>query len=83
LSSAIIRDLDFIVMNPPFHEGKSRDTDIGADFIKTAAQALRPEGVLWMVANANLPYELTLKVQFKKADKIFEGQGFKIFRAVK
>jgi 16S rRNA (guanine1207-N2)-methyltransferase len=75
--------LDWGVMNPPFHDGKKTDSDIGVEFIKTAAAALRSGGMLWMVANANLPYEKTLTNLFSRHDKLFEGGGFKIFSTIK
>lgn len=78
-----VRDLDFIVMNPPFHEGKETDADIGKKFIGTACNALRQGGQLWMVANAGLPYEKTLKELFSSCEKITERHGFKVFRAVR
>ena len=78
-----LSDLDFIIMNPPFHEGKDPDSNIGKSFIQTAAQSLRPAGQLWMVANVQLPYEAVLKENFESVDKKFEGQGFKIYCAVK
>lgn len=73
--------LDFIVMNPPFHEGKTTSAAIGLGFITTAAQSLKPGGQLWMVANANLPYERTLAEAFTSVQKITEGQGFKVYKA--
>lgn len=75
--------LDFVVMNPPFHEGKGTDVSIGLAFIKTARESLRHGGVLWMVANSSLPYEAALDELFEKTEKPFEGGGFKIFRAEK
>lgn len=78
-----VRDLDFIVMNPPFHEGKKADPALGQVFIKTAANALKPGGTLWMVANIHLPYEAALEAEFTKSENIFERGGFKGFRAVR
>ena len=79
----IPQNLDFIIMNPPFHEGKKTDSDIGAAFIATAHSCLKPGGTLHMVANAGLPYEAVLGQNFSKVEKCHEGQGFKIFKAKK
>ncbi|MEZ5813987.1 MAG: class I SAM-dependent methyltransferase [Alphaproteobacteria bacterium] len=76
-------NLDFIVMNPPFHEGTAADISIGKRFIVNAHQSLKRGGTLWMVANKQLPYESVLEETFFKIEKIFEGQGFKIFCATK
>jgi 16S rRNA (guanine1207-N2)-methyltransferase len=75
--------LDWIVMNPPFHEGKHTDAAIGRAFITTAANSLKKSGQLWMVGNVNLPYEVALESAFSSCSKKFEGQGFKIFCAMK
>jgi len=81
--SASLADFDFIIMNPPFHKAHVSDADIGIQFIRTAHNALRRGGVLWMVANAQLPYEETLGHDFTSVKSCFEGQGFKVIRAVK
>ena len=80
---AVTNALDFIVMNPPFHEGKTSDFTLGMAFIVTAAQALKAGGALYMVANAHLPYEAALQQNFSVVDKVFEGQGFKVYKAVR
>lgn len=74
---------DWIVMNPPFHEGQSAKSDIGIAFIKNAHAALHRGGVLYMVANNQLPYERVLSELFYKTELIAQGGGFKVFRAVK
>ncbi len=81
--SASLSDIDFVIMNPPFHEGKKTDSSIGQAFIKTAHKALKKGGKLWMVANAHLPYEDLLNQQFAHTQNVLEGQGFKVFRAEK
>ncbi len=74
---------DWIVMNPPFHEGKKTDSDIGIAFIKSAHRSLRRKGALWMVANNQLPYERVLSEQFWSIEAVYTGGGFKVFKAVK
>lgn len=76
-----LEKLDFIVMNPPFHEGRKSEPDIGLAFIETAALSLKQGGELWMVANAALPYERALEHRFGRCEKLYEGQGFKVFVA--
>lgn len=75
------RRFDVIVMNPPFHEGKQADSLIGLKFIAAAAQALRPQGQLWMVANRHLPYENLLTETFAEVEKVVETGAFKVLRA--
>jgi 16S rRNA (guanine1207-N2)-methyltransferase len=75
------RKFDAIVMNPPFHEGKYADSLIGLKFIATAAQALRSEGELWLVANRQLPYENLLNETFATVEKVAESGGYKVIHA--
>lgn len=78
-----LKDLDFIVSNPPFHEGGGEDKTLGQAFIASAASALRKGGVLWMVANRHLPYEAILGESFAKVGLVAEGGGYKVFEARK
>ncbi|MCQ0091401.1 methyltransferase [Roseovarius sp. M141] len=55
---------DTVLMNPPFHTGRSADPALGRAFIAAAAEMLKPSGQLWMVANRHLPYERTLAIHF-------------------
>lgn len=71
----------WIVMNPPFHDGKTAQTGIGQSFIRTAASALEPGGRLYVVANAHLPYERDLSTSFSSVKKLAEQNGFKVYEA--
>jgi len=82
-SGSAMKSLDHIVMNPPFHEGKSTDINVGKAFIMRAYESLRRGGRLWMVANQHLPYEPELMDRFFKVQKLYEGQGFKVYEAIK
>ena len=75
---------DFIVSNPPFHTPSREDRpDIGQRFIAVAAQALRPGGRLWLVANRHLPYEQILNERFGDVRVAAERDGFKVIAAVR
>ena len=75
---------DVIVTNPPFHtQGSANRPDIGRRFIAVAADALKPGGRLWLVANRHLPYESVLVESFGQARAVAERDGFKIIEAVK
>ncbi len=73
--------LDFVIMNPPFHDAGMEDQPLGQQFVQAAADALRPGGVCYMVANRHLPYEATLKEAFKQVKLLDEAEGFKLFEA--
>jgi 16S rRNA (guanine1207-N2)-methyltransferase len=75
---------DVIISNPPFHaQGAGDRPDIGRAFIASAAEALRPGGRLWMVANRHLPYESVLDARFGTVRTVTQSGGFKIIEAVK
>jgi 16S rRNA (guanine1207-N2)-methyltransferase len=73
--------LDFVVMNPPFHDGGVEDRALGAAFIRAAAAALKPGGVCWLVANRHLPYEAALGALFAHLRMADQGDRYKIFEA--
>ena len=72
---------DAVVTNPPFHVSRKPDPTLGARFIETAADMLKPKGQLWMVANRNLPYEATLEARFRKVAIVAQTGGFKVIHA--
>jgi len=75
---------DVIVCNPPFHaQGRGDRPDIGRRFIAVAAQALKPGGRLWLVANRHLPYEAELDAHFAQVRTVAQAGGFKVVDAVK
>jgi len=73
----------FIVSNPPFHQGRADQPEIGRAFIQAAAAALLPGGQLWLVANRHLPYEEVLKKNFRKVRTVTEEHSFKVIEAIK
>ena len=74
---------DWVVMNPPFHNGTKANIDLGRGFIKTAATILNKGGQLLMVANTHLPYEQTLKKHFRSFRQVDQRDGFKILEAIR
>jgi 16S rRNA (guanine1207-N2)-methyltransferase len=82
-SEASLSRLDFVVMNPPFHDGGTEDQSLGQSFIARASEALRPGGTLWLTANAHLPYEAPLKAAFKAVTPKASAGGYKIYEARK
>lgn len=76
-------DLDFVVANPPFHDGGVEDRRLGQAFVRKAAGLLRKGGTLWLVANRHLPYEAELNAAFRRVARIADAGGYKVFEAVK
>ncbi len=81
--AADLASLDFVVMNPPFHDRGEEDRGLGAAFIRAAAAALKPKGVCWLVANRHLPYEALLTPLFPRARQVVQADGYKIYEARK
>ena len=76
-------DLDFVIMNPPFHAGGREDRGLGQAFIAAAAGALRKGGVCRLVANIALPYEAVLAAHFREVKVLTVAGGYKVFEARK
>jgi len=74
---------DAVVMNPPFHTGRSGDADIGKAMIAGAWRLLKPGGRLLLVANVHLPYEAVLADQFAASGQTARDSGFKVLWARK
>jgi 16S rRNA (guanine1207-N2)-methyltransferase len=75
--------LDFVVMNPPFHDSGRENKGLGLAFIERAAEFLRTGGACWLVANRHLPYEAALEEKFRSVAPVVEANGFKVIEAVK
>ncbi|MEM9967041.1 MAG: class I SAM-dependent methyltransferase [Pseudomonadota bacterium] len=77
------RALDAVIMNPPFHQGRAAEPELGVAFINAASQVLTPQGELWMVANRHLPYEAALKQTFMMVKEVGKDARFKRFHAAR
>ena len=72
---------ELIVMNPPFHQGRAAEPEIGQAMIKAASSSLKSGGRLYMVANRGLPYDQTLKVGFSSVAEIRREAAFRVIVA--
>ncbi len=75
--------LDFIVMNPPFHDNGMEDRALGQLFITRAAAMLKPGGQLWLIANRHMPYETLLEQHFSSNGVVAAEALYKVMMAVK
>jgi 16S rRNA (guanine1207-N2)-methyltransferase len=82
-TQAELEDLNFVVMNPPFHDAGTEDRSLGQRFIAKGHAALKKGGTLWLVANMHLPYEPILGPLFAKVERVADGGGYKVFEAKK
>ena len=76
-----IGDLDFVIMNPPFHDGGREDRGLGVVFIAAAARMLKKGGVCRLVANVALPYEQALIAHFADVSLVARTRGYKVHEA--
>jgi len=79
----IPQGMDWVVLNPPFHAGKSQDITLGKAMVHAACCSLKPSGTLFMVANRKLPYESVLDTYLKNTKCLYEGEGFKVIEGIK
>ena len=82
-SEPITGRYDWVVMNPPFHQGSDTSLELGTGFIEKSASILKPGGKLLMVANRQLSYEHTIGRHFSTASHLEEASGFKVILANK
>lgn len=74
-------DLDFVLMNPPFHDAGREDRALGVAFIESAARRLKPGGACWVTANRHMPYEAALSSSFRDVRLAAETGSFKVYEA--
>jgi 16S rRNA (guanine1207-N2)-methyltransferase len=83
VATGLPRQYDVIVSNPPFHQGRTDQPELGQAFIVAAANALESGGRLWLVANRHLPYEAVLAARFSTVRSVIVQDGFKVIEAIK
>lgn len=74
-------EFDYIVTNPPFHEGIARTTAVTEALIHKAPSYLKAGGELWLVANHGLPYEPILRQSFNYLERVATNNRFVVWRA--
>lgn len=69
---------DYIVTNPPFHQGKDTNYSFAKTLFMQAKQHLSTDGQLWLVANRHLNYEDWAREHFASVQIMAQEQGFKL-----
>ncbi len=82
-TDALPNKLDWVVCNPPFHTGQTREVGLGQAIVAKACQSLKRGGQIWMVANRQLAYEQVLAHHLQEHHIIIEANGFKIIHGVR
>ena len=75
--------LDWVVCNPPFHTGQSRDIELGQAIVARACRSLKRGGKLYLVANRKLPYEQILNRELRRIQILTEADGFKVMQGTR
>lgn len=75
------REYDFVVTNPPFHDGGKVSVAVGERLLRAAARLLKPNGTVLAVANRTLPYERSLSECFAKSEVLLATSAYKVLRA--
>ena len=81
VNSALDKELfDVVLMNPPFHIGKKNVLDVPRAFFAATQKHLKPQGVLTLVANKDLPYEKELG-HWQNVQVLNVNRSFKVISA--
>ncbi|OTA18141.1 16S rRNA -methyltransferase [Xenorhabdus beddingii] len=81
--SAIEEKFDWIISNPPFHDGLKTNLKAADDMIRMAPSYLKSGGKLRIVANAFLPYPALLDSTFGRHEVLAQTGKFKVYQATK
>lgn len=70
-----------IATNPPFHEGLERSLGPTIEMIAQAKNRLLPDGILYLVGNTCLHYEIPLNEAFSRVTVLIQTPKFTVFKA--
>lgn len=71
---------DWIVCNPPFHDGHKQLTNIATGMFRQSAERLSSNGHLLVIANRHLPYLGVLKRYFRDVHSTGSDPRFSVYR---
>ncbi|MEM6576456.1 MAG: methyltransferase [Pseudomonadota bacterium] len=73
--------LQWVISNPPFHQGLNTDLNATHQMLNDAAASLSRDGELWLVANRFLDYPKRLAALFDVVDEPAGDRSFRVLRA--
>ena len=74
---------DWIITNPPFHQGVADDLDVARAFFRQAGTFLAENGRILVVFNRHLPYEGWLRESFNHVECLSQNRVFRVVSARK
>jgi 16S rRNA (guanine1207-N2)-methyltransferase len=74
---------DLILINPPFHRGRTQEIALGERFIAAASLVLLPSGTIYVVCNRFLRYEPTLERLVGRVREVAGDRHYKVLMARK
>lgn len=77
--SAVQEKLDWVVCNPPFHDGHRQLTNIAERMFRESYRQLKSGGQLLIVANRHMPYLPLLKATWKEVDSLGNDPKFSVY----
>ena len=77
--AGIEEPLDWIVCNPPFHDGHKQLTNIAERMFEQSAAALVSGGHLLVIANRHLPYAGKLRKEFHTVEVLSSDSRFSVY----
>ena len=82
-SGSLARDggYDLILLNPPFHQGTTIETDTATELMRSAAALLTPGGQVLTVFNSHLRYRDTLERLIGPSDQVARTHKFTVVRS--
>jgi len=78
--SNIAQQYNFVISNPPFHQGIHTHYAATESFLTNIKQHLKPKGILTIVANSFLKYQPILEQSIGKVAKLAVKQGFTVYQ---
>ncbi|WP_206485205.1 methyltransferase [Thalassotalea sp. G2M2-11] len=79
--SHIQEKYQFVISNPPFHQGIKTHYLATEQFLAGVYQQLTPQGRLLIVANSFLQYQPIIEQAFGHVNTIVKKQGFSVYQA--
>lgn len=81
LADTVAGGHDLILLNPPFHQGTTIETDTAAGLMRAAGELSAPGGQVFTVYNSHLDYRDTLERVIGPSDQVARTSKFTVIRS--